>query len=150
MIYHAAGKGQFTDTGIALTESPNTQVYNNTIFMQNDFPWAIDYRFSSTKNVQIINNLTNKSIINRDGGSGTVTKNITNSTANWFINPSSGDLHLATSVSAAVDAGQLISGLSDDFDSQSRPQGPGFDIGADEFSANIAPQPPKNLHIVKP
>ena len=151
MIYHAANKGQYADTGIALTESPDTAIYNNTIFMQNDFPWAIEYRFPSTRNVIIANNLTNKTIMARDGATGTVTNNVTNASSSWFVDVLNGDLHLASRISAVVDKGQAISGLSDDFDNQSRPEGAGVDIGADEFVDNVdnvAPQPPKNLRII--
>jgi len=148
MIYHAANKGQFADTSIALMESPDTEVYNNTVFMENSFPWAIEYRFSSTRSVRLINNLSNKPIQRRDGASGTVSNNVTNASGTWFVNRSNGDLHLVSTISAVVDKGQTVAGLSDDFDSQSRPQGPGFDIGADEFSADVAPQAPTNLHIV--
>ncbi|MCP5420947.1 MAG: right-handed parallel beta-helix repeat-containing protein [Gammaproteobacteria bacterium] len=151
MIYHAANGGVYADTSIALTESPNSQVYNNTIFMENSFPWAIEYRFTSTKNVLIANNLTNKPIQNRDGATGTITKNVTNATGTWFVNRSSGDLHLASAVSTVVDKGQVISGLSDDFDGQNRPQGIGIDIGADEYASNpTSLQPPTNLRIVTP
>lgn len=148
MIYHAANNGQFADVGIALTESPNTQVYNNSVIMDNNFPWGIEYRFASTSNVLIANNLTNKPIMNRDGASGTVTKNVTNANIAWFVNSSSGDLHLVSAISGVADAGQTISGLSDDFDGQSRPQGPAIDIGADEFLINAASQPPRNLRVV--
>lgn len=148
MVYHAANAGSYADTSIALIESPNTQVYNNTIFMDNSFPWGIEYRFASTQNVLIANNLTNKPIQSRDGGSGTVTKNVTNATGTWFVNRSSGDLHLASAVSTVVDMGQAVSGLSADFDGQSRPQGVGIDIGADEFSSSAVLLPPQNLRIV--
>ena len=150
MIYHAANAGSYADSAIALIESPNTQVYNNTIFMENSFPWAIEYRFTSTQNVLVANNLTNKPIQSRDGAAGTVTKNVTNATGTWFVNRSSGDLHLSSAVSTAVDMGQTVSGLSDDFDGQSRPQGTGIDIGADEFLTGTALQPPTNLRIVNP
>jgi hypothetical protein len=151
MIYHANNKGSYADASIVLTDSPDTKVYNNTIYAEHDFPWAIEYRFSSTRNVLIVNNITNKPITSRDGGSGTVTNNVTNAAENWFVEPMTGDLHLALAISAVVDSGQTVSGLSDDFDGQSRPQGSGIDIGADEYSANIVIQDlqaPKNLHIV--
>jgi len=151
MIYHKSNAGEFDDAAIALMESPNSQVYNNTIYLENDFPWAIEDRFSLTRNVLIVNNITNKPITRRDAGSGTVTNNVTNAVENWFVEPVTGDLHLALAISAVVDSGQTVSGLSDDFDGQSRPQGSGIDIGADEYSANIVIQglqAPKNLHIV--
>jgi hypothetical protein len=150
MIYHAANTGQFADVSIALTESPNTQVYNNTVIMDNSFPWGIEYRFASTSNILVVNNLTNKSILNRDGASGTVSKNVTNAGGTWFVKPASGDLHLASAISSVVAAGQAVSGLSDDFDGQARPAGTGIDIGADQFAAKLALLPPTNLRIVSP
>jgi hypothetical protein len=133
MIYHAANAGRFADTGIALTESPGTQVYNNTIVMDNGYPWAIEYRFASTRGVLIVNNLTNKQIVGRDGASGTVGKNVTNALGSWFVRPASGDLHLASAIGSVVGAGQIVAGLSDDFDSQPRPAS--VDVGADQLFA---------------
>lgn len=48
-----------------------------------------------------------------------------------FANPSAGDYHL-TSSSAAIDAG-VDAGVTMDIDSDTRPRGAGFDLGADEF-----------------
>jgi hypothetical protein len=148
MIYHANNKGQFADTGISLTESPNSKIYNNTIFMEHDFPWAIEYRFSSTQGVFIANNLTNKPIISRDSAIGTITNNVTNAIRTWFVNASNGDLHLSSVVNEVVDAGQNINGLTDDFDGQIRPQMINIDIGADELINNGVPQAPRNLQII--
>lgn len=150
MIYHAANAGQFADVSIALAESPGTQVYNNTVFMENSFSWGIEYRFGSTSNVLVLNNLTNKPIMNRDGASETVSKNVTNASGAWFAKPANGDLHLASAISSVVAAGQAVSGLTDDFDDQSRPAGTGIDIGADQFAAPPALLPPTNLRVVSP
>jgi hypothetical protein len=149
MIYHADNKGQFADVGIALAESQNSMVYNNTVYMEHDFQWAIEYRFAGTVNALIANNLTNKIIISRDGGVASVSNNITVAESDWFIDVSSGDLHLASSRASVVDAAQSVTGLVDDFDSETRPQDAGFDIGADEFTTNSAPRPPRNLRLVK-
>lgn len=150
MIYHVANAGQYADVGIALANSPGTQVYNNTVFMENSFAWALEYRFASTTNVLFVNNLTNKPIMNRDGASGTVSKNVTNAGGTWFVKPASGDLHLASAISSVVAAGQAVSGLSDDFDGQLRPVGTGIDIGADQFAASSVLLPPTNLRVVGP
>ena len=60
------GSGIFHDVGIGLETSPNTEVYNNTIHIA--YQNAIEYRFSATMNVQIVNNLTNRGITSRNGG----------------------------------------------------------------------------------
>lgn len=145
MIYHAANKGAFADVGIALHNSQGTSVYNNSIFMEHNYPSSIEYRFSGTTNVTISNNLANKGIARIQDASGTTSNNLTSASRDWFVNASEGDLHLASAINAVVDAGQPISGLSDDFDSQGRPQGYGFDIGADEYSAVAPPNPPTNI-----
>ena len=149
MIYHAANKGTFADVPIALTESPNSQVYNNTIYQEDGFGWAIEYRYATTTGVLIVNNLTNAPVLSRDGGTGTTAKNVISAVANWFASVSSGDLHLASAVSGVVDAGQTVQGLTDDFDGDKRPQGAGIDIGADELttSTNVVPNPPTNVTV---
>jgi hypothetical protein len=148
MIYHAANAGQFADTAIALVESPNSQIYNNTIVMDNSFPWAIEYRFASTSGVLIANNLSNKPVTSRDGATGTVSKNISNASGTWFTNKTNGDLHLTSAVSGVVASGQSIAGLTEDFDGQARLSS-SIDIGADQFIAAAAsPLPPTNLRAV--
>jgi hypothetical protein len=149
MIYHAAGNGSYADVGIGIEACPDAQVYNNTIFFENGYPNAIEYRFSATTNVSIRNNITNRTIQARDGASGTLAKNVTNAASSWFKNAGGGDLHLASAVSGVADAGVAISGLVDDFDGQSRPAGAGIDIGADEYSALAGPTAPANLRLTQ-
>ncbi len=136
MIYHAPGGGPFADTGIALTDSPGTQVYNNTIVLQSDYPRAIEYRFPVTRDVFIANNLTNRAIAARNGGRATVTHNVTDATARWFVNAAAGDLRLASAIPLVVAAGVPIAALKDDFSGNARPRGRAPDIGADQWSAH--------------
>jgi parallel beta-helix repeat protein len=51
-----------------------------------------------------------------------------------LVDPSGGDFHLQPN-SPAIDAGQSLASVSDDFDSNSRPQGARYDIGAYETPA---------------
>jgi hypothetical protein len=147
MIYRKPNSGAFSDVAIGLETSPGTQVYNNTVYMEDGYPNAIEYRFSATGGITINNNLTNKAIRSRDGASGAVSSNITNATSAWFRRISNGDLHLANSIAGIVDAGLSITGLTDDYDRERRPMGQGIDIGADEYSPSGIPLPPENLRF---
>jgi len=144
MIYHAAGNGAYADTGIALAESPDTKIYNNTVFLEHSFPWAIEYRFTTTRNILITNNLTNKPIQARDGATGSLSSNVTTAQANWFRSIQAADLHLASAdITDVINKGEIITELTDDFDGTPRNSSDGgVDIGADEFSAV---DPPENL-----
>jgi len=119
------------DVGIGLENSSNTGVYNNTVYTEN-YGNSIEYRFSRTQGVSIINNLTNARIASRNGGTGRVETNITNAQASWFVNAGSGDLHLATAEPTVVDQGQSLAEVTQDIDCEVRPKGSGYDIGADE------------------
>jgi hypothetical protein len=59
---------QFTDAGIILEASPNIDIINNSVFIEGNYPNAIEYRFAASKNLLIKNNETNKSIASRNGG----------------------------------------------------------------------------------
>ncbi len=133
MIYHAENRGQFADVGIALHNSPGSRIYNNTIYLAHRYPNAIEYRFPKTTGVLIANNLTNRRIRSLKSGSATLSANITNVDLSTFVNPSIGDLHLQTENREIVDRGEPLPDLFDDYDEQSRPQGDGVDIGADEI-----------------
>ncbi len=123
--------------GILLESSPSTNIYNNTIYFNQDVFSSIEYRFNSTIEIYVANNLTNKPILARDGARGTDTNNVIFAASPWFRNISTGDLHLSSdTLSEVVDQGIAISGLFEDFDSDSRPQGSGVDIGADEYTSS--------------
>lgn len=138
MIYHRAISGtDFGDVGIALENCVDFDVYNNTIFFDNDYTNAIEYRFSGTQRITIQNNCTNKRIQARDGASGTASNNVTNAQSAWFVSPATGNLHLVSgTISAVVDKGVIIAGVTSDIDGDKRPGGSGVDIGADEFSGS--------------
>ncbi len=120
------------DVGIGLENSRNTAVYNNTVFTEN-YMNSIEYRFSRTQGGAIINNLTNARIASRDGGTARVETNITNARASWFANAQRGDLHLVRVEPTVIDQGQPLAEVSQDIDCEMRPQGTGYDIGADEI-----------------
>jgi hypothetical protein len=140
MIYHAANGDPFADVGIALAESPGTLVYNNTVHLEHAFGWAIEYRYAATTGGAIRNNLTNKEIRSRDGGSGDVRDNVTNASASWYVSPGVGDLHLVESAAtraSVIDQGVALAQVPQDIDGHARPYGPAYDVGADEWGLPV-------------
>ncbi|MCP4403793.1 MAG: right-handed parallel beta-helix repeat-containing protein [bacterium] len=119
------------DVGIGLESARSAEVSHNTIFTEN-YHNSIEYRFSATQNVMLVNNLTNAAIASRDGGSATLRNNVISAQSNWFVDARQGDLHLSSAVPQVVDRG-ASSGLSQDIDCDKRPSGTGCDIGADEL-----------------
>jgi len=133
MIYHDSSEG-FADVGIAVETAPDVMIYNNTVFMENSYPNAIEYRFPETTGLLIANNLTNKLITARDGATAELLTNVTSAQASWFTAVSSGDLHLNSKIPEVTNIGTAVTGLTDDFDKDIRPQDTGIEIGADEIS----------------
>ena len=66
------------------------------------------------------------------GGGASCTNNLTGDPK--FVNPAGGDYHIGPG-SAAIDVG-VDAGVTDDIDGDMRPQGAGYDVGADEYRAS--------------
>ena len=131
-IHHTANGHPFADAGIILENSAGTAVYNNTVLQEHAYPRAIEYRFAGTAGGVIANNLTNRPIASRDGGTATLRANVVNATRATFRLGATGDLRLAGPVPGVVDAGVAIDGLAEDIDGRARPKGAGIDVGAYE------------------
>lgn len=58
----------FSDVGIALEAVFGSVVENNTVYLANDYPRSIEFRFPETTNVVITGNNINKRVSARDGG----------------------------------------------------------------------------------
>jgi hypothetical protein len=138
-IYRSSGAGG--DVGIGVMDSPNTQVVHNTIFINGQYPNAIEYRFANTTGVTVVNNLGDRGAQARDGAAGSQQSNIWTATASWFVNTAAGDLHLAASATAAINHGAVTSSAPIDWDGQARPAGGASDVGADEYASGGTPPP---------
>lgn len=77
-IYHSNNPIYINaDVGIGVEDSPNIDILYNTIYFENSYPRAIEYRFPGTTGGNIKFNTTNKSITSRDGGTAILANNTT-------------------------------------------------------------------------
>ncbi len=120
------------DVGIGLENAAAAKVYNNSVFTEN-YDNSIEYRFSGSSGISIINNLSTGLIASRDGASATLDSNYTQADSAFFTDAAAGDLHLAGAHSAVVDAGTALAEVIRDIDCEHRPKGAAVDIGADEY-----------------
>ncbi|MEO7275381.1 MAG: right-handed parallel beta-helix repeat-containing protein [Vicinamibacterales bacterium] len=134
LIYRSAS--QAGDVGIILSDSPDTQVLNNTVYLSGTYGSPIEYRYPGTRNTVITNNLVDGAIASRDRGTATLATNLQGVGPGNFVSAATGDLHLSALAVSAIDQGTAIGAVLDDYDGQARPQGSGYDIGADERAAS--------------
>jgi len=145
-IYRAPGVGG--DAAILVADSTGTQVLHNSALMSGGYPNAIEYRFPGASGVTIANNLLDGQIAARDGATGSVSGNLTTASAALFVDPASGDLHLKSTASAALNKiAAPPSAAPTDWDGDPRPSG-ATDIGADELVVHQPPPAPQNLRVV--
>ncbi|MCB9599165.1 MAG: right-handed parallel beta-helix repeat-containing protein [Sandaracinus sp.] len=126
-----AGSGEH-DVGIVVERAHDTRVEHNTVFFSSPEAYAngIEYRWGSTSNLTLTNNLTNRLIRARDGAMGTLAGNVTDAEAADFADATSGDLHLSRCDLDGIAGAGATSGVADDLDGDARAATP--DVGADE------------------
>jgi len=128
------------DFGIRLLKPGNT-VYNNTVTRAiNQGIYIYDGESSIVSNNLLYGNGSSPEYsgdLHLGGGSGS--NNLTGVDPR-FVNPAGGDFRLQPG-SPAIDAGMDLrsAGVTTDFEGTPRPQGAGFDIGADEVGSGPTP-----------
>lgn len=129
-----AGSGEH-DVGISVMRAHDTDVVHNTVIYSDpdSYPDGIEYRFGSTANLLVANNLTNRNIRARDGATAELQTNVDDADLGWFADVEAGDLHLGTcDIGGVVEAATSLSNVTDDIDGDDRSGA--TDIGADECS----------------
>ncbi|MBU1877479.1 MAG: right-handed parallel beta-helix repeat-containing protein, partial [Chloroflexi bacterium] len=128
------------DSLVEMVHATGWLVANNTALLLNPdgVTWGLEARFADTTG-SFAHNLTNMPIINRDGAGGTLTGNVTNAQAGWFVNPGAANLHLLGTATAAIDQAAPLAQVTGDYDGDARPIGSAPDVGADEYMAPIGP-----------
>ena len=136
----SAARTAGSDGSIIAWNSPGTQIDHNTILLNGNEIYAIEFRFATTTNGTARNNLADALIHLRDAASSTLRSNLLSAVTGMFANASGGDLHLLASATNAIDKGLNLSTVTNDFDGERRPRGSSSDIGGDEFSTKAPPR----------
>lgn len=136
----SASRKAGSDGSIIAWNSPGTQVDHNTVLLNGNVFYAVQFRFATTTNGAARNNLADAPIHLRDSANATLSGNLLSATPGMFMNPAAGDLHLRVSAINAIDKAPTLLTVTNDFDGERRPRGGAADIGADEFSTNAPPR----------
>jgi hypothetical protein len=120
--------------------SPGTQIDHNTVLLNGNELFAIEFRFATTTNGFARNNLADAPIRLRDSARATQSGNLFTATGAMFVNPAASDLHLLASATNVIDKAATLGTVTNDFDADRRPRGKSPDIGADEFTTNAPPR----------
>ncbi len=124
--------GQSGDVGIHLADCPNARVLNNTVICSGTYGAPIEIRYPQTTGAVVANNLCDGQILVREGASGSIAWNFIAATDAMFVDAAGGDYHLAATAVEAIDQGDSRGDVAEDWDGGARPQGAGWDLGADE------------------
>ena len=123
------------DCGICLWSACGAAVVHNTVISTGDNFSSIEWRFESSQDELIANNLASHTLRQRDGASATELTNLAQAPLSIFVSLDDGDLHLTSGATDAVDMGTLLEpGICDaDIEGNARPNGPLPDLGAFEL-----------------
>jgi len=146
----SAARTAGSDGQIIVWDSPGSLVYHNTLLTSGNVASSIQFRFSTPPGAEARNNLADAPITFRDGATAVQSGNLLTATSAMFANPAEADLHLLSTATAAIDKAPALPAVANDFDGDARPQGAGYDIGADEYVPASAPVIPTTLALTAP
>jgi hypothetical protein len=136
----SASRKASSDGLLIAWNSPGTHIDHNSLLLNGNENYAIEFRFSTTTNCASRNNLADAAVHLRDSATATLSSNLTSAAAGLFVNSAGGDLHLRPSATNAIDKAPALTTVTNDFDGDTRPRGARSDIGADEFTTNAPPR----------
>ena len=136
----SAGRKAGSDGSIIAWNSPGTQIDHDTVLLNGNEFYPIEFRFSTTTNGTARNNLCDAVVHLRDSATATLSGNLSTATPAMFVNPAAADLHLMASATNAIDKAPTLSTVTNDFDGDLRPKGASSDLGADEFTTTSPPR----------
>jgi hypothetical protein len=138
MAVHTNNGDTFADVQFSVENSTNCRVVNCSAYLANSFTWAMEGRYTVTGSA-FINCVANKQILARDGAVFTKTSCTENAQANWFVDVAS-NLALTSLATTLIDTGTDVATITTrDYKGTTRPQGSGWDRGADEYAPSSNP-----------
>jgi len=138
--FMSASRRAGSDGSLIAWNSPGTQIDHNTLLLNGNELFAIEFRFATATNGAARNNVADAPIRLRDNAVAIQNGNLVTATPAMFVNPAAGDLHLLASATNAIDRAAALNTITNDFDGDRRPRGANPDIGADEFPTNAPPR----------
>lgn len=135
----SASRKASSDGSIIAWNSPGTQVDHNTVLLNGNEFYAVEFRFARSADCAARNNLADASVHLRDGATATMSGNLTSAVPAMFVSPDTGDLHLLSTATNAIDKAATLNTITNDFDGDLRPKGASYDVGADEFTTDKPP-----------
>jgi hypothetical protein len=119
------------DCGVCLWQACGARVLHNTVVSTQAPFSSIEWRFDHT-DVDLVNNLVSHNLRDR-GGSDYQEGNVAGALLSLFVDGAGGDLHLASTATAAIDQVAAPPDALGDIDGDVRPIGLASDVGADEY-----------------
>jgi hypothetical protein len=99
----SANRKAGSDGSIIAWNSPGTQIDHNTVLLNSNAFYAVEFRFSTTTNGTARNNLADAQIHLRDSATAILSGNLLTAGSGMFVNPAVADLHLLASATNAID-----------------------------------------------
>src|SRR6185503_12053462 len=87
----SASRKASSDGSIIAWNSPGTQVDHNTVLLNSNEFYAVEFRFSTTSNCTARNNLADAPVHLRDSATATLSGNLLTATPGMFVNPATAD-----------------------------------------------------------
>ena len=138
-----------SDGSLIAWNSPGTQIDHNSVLLNSNEFFAVEFRFPTTTNGTARNILADAPIHLRDSATASLASNLLSATPGMFVNAAAADLHLQAWATNAIDQGLTLATVTNDIDGDRRPRGARSDIGADEFTTN-APPPVTGFRLLGP
>jgi hypothetical protein len=117
-------------------DSPGTEIYDNTVYGDDNDQNAVESRLNSSRGIEVKNNPSDQKIVRRNGVTAEFAGNGTTADASLFVDPSAVNLQRVRGAQVIGQDASLSDGLTD---SDSRSHGRSSDVGANEYVNRNSP-----------